>query len=152
MSYLYGSGVIVVLFASMLSRCATYQKLALVLMLSWSLSNLFVEAFGFVGAPLLMPGLDAVLCIISVAILVRTQSPTAAIVVAGFMLAGMVHVWAFATAAQVTRGYYVAMNLLFILQLLSVGGASVTRARRAWLDSGHSLFAVAGSRNLDRLP
>jgi hypothetical protein len=133
-SIIFGLAVSLVFTLAALSRNGALQKLALVLVLSWSASNFVVKALGFGHASLILPSMDAVLCILTAALYVQTRNKTALAVMALFVIAGGAHVWAFASSATSGRNYFALMNAIFAAQLLAAGGSSAEVIRRAWID------------------
>ena len=141
---LYGLAVLVALTLTLAERRCPPILTAVALVLSWSASNIIVIGDGFAKAPLLLPMLDAILgvCVGIVALLYMNR--VAAVVFGLFVLVGALHVYAYLQVMQGSYIYYTARNLLFLAQVLTVGGSAgyalvAHWARwRALRDGGHS--------------
>lgn len=130
----YGLAVAAILGLSWASKSHVYQKLALQLMAAWALSNVLVGALGFSRAPLVIPTLDAVIAILVATVGYTNRSRVALVVFLLYAVVGIVHVVGFVTHRQATYTYYAVLNVLFLAQLMAVGGASAWMAVRVWSD------------------
>ncbi len=123
--FAYATGVMLLL--AWLSDNHVYQKLGLLLLFDWASTNLAVNFMGFERAPLAVPTLDAISAILVAMVGVRNNSQTALAVFCLYAGVGITHVVGFASHNQGTYIYYAALNTLFLLQLIAVGGSSVAR-------------------------
>lgn len=133
----FGIGVALVLFLAWTSGSHVHQKLSLLFLFAWSVSNVVVELVGFTDAPLLIPSLDAVMAILVAVLGYRYRNPTSIAIFTLYLLVGAVHVVAFILHLQGTYTYYATLNLLFLVQLLTVGGSSAWLALHIGADSLH---------------
>ena len=74
---------------------------------------------------MVIPPSDATLALCTAGIAAFHQSRVAAAVFGVFLAVEIVHVAAFQLHMQGTFTYFLALNLLFVVQLVVVGGASV---------------------------
>ena len=123
----YGLVVGLVMLLALGSHEHVRQKLAILFLVDWISTNLAVDLMGFSRAPLLIPSLDAVVAILVATIGYKNRSTIALVVFLLYVIVGGVHVGAFILHAQETYAYYATLNMVFLAQLLAVGGSS------AWL-------------------
>lgn len=124
---MYGFLTLLMLLAVWASGAHVLQKLGLVLLVSWASSNVAQAILGFDGAPYVTPAIDAVLAIIVAMLGVKNRSHVALAVVAIFFVQAGVHIVGFVADTNSSYAYYLALNLLFLAQLVVVGGAGVAR-------------------------
>lgn len=98
------------------------QKIGLLLLGSWSASNVAVALLGYDGANYVNPEMDAILAVAIAALGVRNRSYLALLIVACFVAQIGVHIVGFLTNDHGSYIYYLTLNLLFLLQLAAVGG------------------------------
>ena len=127
MGAVYGLLVAATLLAAWASDSHVCQKLGLLLLFDWAATNLAVNYMGFEQAPLLVPTLDGIAAILVAMVGLRNGSRAALAVFCLYGLVGLVHVVGFASHNQGTYTYYAALNVLFLLQLITVGGTSAAR-------------------------
>jgi hypothetical protein len=135
--FLYGLAVAAMLACVWLSRSPVLQKTGLLLMYAWALSNLAVDWLGFERAPLLVPSLDAIIAILIAITGYRSRSRLSLVVFGIYAIIGSIHVWALLTQMQETYTYYATLNLLFLSQLLILGGSGAWLALRSRAAGGH---------------
>ena len=121
----YGALTIFALTLAVVSRRADLIETGAVLLLAWLLCNAVVILNGHAKAALLIPTIDAILGLFVAGIAAHNQSRIAAVVFAIFLIVQMVHVAAFRLHTQGTPPYFLTLNLLFLSQLMVVGGAGV---------------------------
>lgn len=116
---------------------AAMQKLALLLLAAWALSNLALAFLGYRGEPLVVPSLDAVIAILVAMVGFNNRSRAALTVFLLYAVLGVVHIAAFTTNSLSEYGYYIAKNGLFLAQLMVVGGVSTAGLVRRWTGWRH---------------
>ena len=132
---LYGLGVLACAALAWASGSHVAQKAALVLMGAWATTNVAVAALGFRGVPLCAPTIEA-LCAALIAVtgyLNRSRLCLVVFFLYGAMLGA--HLTAYIAGWTGRYWYFAAINSLFILQLVSVGGCG------AWLAVRSGIFA-----------
>ena len=123
-SVLFGLTVAGILLLARFSKQHVLQKIGLGLLFAYGASNVAVDFYGFQQAPLMVPTIDAVAAILIAATGYRSHNMTALVVFGIYAIVGLVHVGAFVLKMQATYTYYLTLNLLFLAQLLIVGGVS----------------------------
>jgi hypothetical protein len=98
-------------------------------------SNLAVAAFGFDGAPLFIPSMAAILAILVASLGWRYRSATALVVFILYVGSATLWVGAYVTSTQGSYISYLASNVMFLAQLLAVGGTSAADCVRHWTSS-----------------
>lgn len=126
----FGAGVGLTLLLSWWSRSHVMQKLALLLLAAWATSNVAVNLMGFDQAPMLIPSIDCAVALLVALVGFRNRSVIALAVFCLYVAVGLVHVVGFASYNQGTYTYYAILNVLFLLQLIIVGGSSARMAVR----------------------
>ena len=121
----YGALTIFALTLAIVSKRPDLIETGAVLLLAWLLCNAVVILNGHTKAPLLIPTIDAILGLFVAGIAAHNQSRIAAVVFAIFLGVQMVHVAAFRLHTQGSYSYFLTLNLLYICQLVVVGGAGV---------------------------
>lgn len=130
---LYGLAVVATAALAWASGNHVVQKLALILLAAWATTNVAVAAFGFKGVPLCVPTLEA-LCAAVIAVVGYANRSRLALVVFGLYGAMLAtHLVAYVTRTTGQYDYFAAINFLFILQLVSVGGCGAWLAIRLWV-------------------
>jgi len=125
---LYGAGVAAVLLFAAASRVMVFQKLALVLMGAWMLSNLAFEIVGPNAFPLTFPTIEAGLAVVVATIGIANRSRIALGVFALYGLMIVTHTVAIAGGFTHLYTYKAMINVEFVGQLLVVGGPSAWMA------------------------
>jgi hypothetical protein len=120
----YGACVIAALVLAVISRRVPLIKLGLILLAAWGACNVVVITHGHASAPLLIPTIDAILALLTAGVAAIDHDKTAGAVFAIFVGVQIVHVAAFETHTQGTYSYFLTLNLLFLAQVLVVGGWS----------------------------
>lgn len=142
---LYGVAVIVCAALAWASGSHVVQKFALVLLAAWASSNVAVAALGFKGVPLCAPTIEA-LCAAVIAVVGYANRSRLALVVFGLYGAMLgTHLIAYVTETTDRRLYFVFINFLFILQLVSVGGCGAWLAIRFWGIAGRERLGALDS-------
>lgn len=134
---IYGVCVSAALVIVLVSGSHVLQKIGLLLMIDWAASNLAVACLGFHRAPLMVPSLDAAICLGVALIGHKHRSNTALAIVCLYAIVGVVHVTALVLRMQETYTYYATLNLLFLAQLLILGGSGAWLAIRNRAPGGH---------------
>lgn len=129
----YGLATGGVILLSMASRSHVQAKLALLLFVSWLALYAAESIFGWPGQFLVMPTVCAFLATITACLGYVNRDRTALIVFGlfGMMLVG--HGIVGVTQATTNTSYFVGENLLYALQLTTVGIASAWLAVRYWI-------------------
>lgn len=140
----YGFLTALTLFLAWRSGHHVLQKLALLLLLAWATSNCVIGLLGFSGGPYVIPAADATIAVMAAGLGLQNRSPAALIVVGLFLTEMAVHIVGFATMREGTYAYYLALNMIFLLQLGVVGGAAVKESIRG-LVIGHERVFHRGS-------
>jgi len=132
-SFYYAMAVALTLVLAWAADNHVYQKLAMLLLFDWASTNVAVNYMGFERAPMVIPSLDAVTAILVAMVGFASGSQTALVVFCLYGAVGLAHVVGFASYNQGTYTYYAILNVLFLLQLVTVGGPSASRiVLRAW--------------------
>lgn len=118
----YGLCVGSALVLALCSRRHDLIKLALILVAGWALCNVSVEIHGASRAPMLIPTVDAILALLTAGLVALDHSKPAAGVFALFVIIEIVHVSAFGNHVAGTHTYFLWLNLLFLAQVVVVGG------------------------------
>lgn len=129
----YGAAVVVMLLIVWASQNQVLQKLGLCLLGSWVATQTANALFGLDGTPLLLPSVQGVLCVVVAGLGLRHRSFVALVI---FMLYGAliaVHLAAYVAQRTGEYAYFATINLLFLAQLVVVGGAGATGLVSAWL-------------------
>lgn len=129
----YGLAVLVMLAITWAAKDHVVQKLGLCLLASWSATQLANAGMGLDGTPLFMPSVQVALAIV-VAVLGFANRSWVALMV--FVLYGVligVHMAAWITQRTGDYFYFATLNVVFLSQVLIVGGASGAGAVRRWL-------------------
>lgn len=121
----YGLCALIVFGLAVASRRAPLIELGLILTVAWLGCNAIVLRYGYAGSTLLIPTLDAILALCVAAVAGSHQNKVAVLVLALFVVVQLVHVTAFELHAQGGHFHILALNLLFLCQLVAVGGAGV---------------------------
>ncbi len=129
-SALFGLIVAGSLLLAMLSNSHVLQKVGLLLLFAWAASNVAVDWLGFQRAPLLVPTIDAAVCLGIAGVGFKNRSNVSLAIVCLYVIVGVVHVMALALRMQETYTYYATLNLLFLAQLLILGGSGAWVAIR----------------------
>ena len=116
------------------SDTPAYQKIAMLLLGSWSASNVCVALLAYARAPMIIPSIDALIAVMAAGVSIRARSETGLAVVLLFVVEEVTHALAYASGATGHRDYYIVLNVIFLAQVLIVGGVSGERALRHWSD------------------
>lgn len=138
--------VALMLLCVWLSKDHVHQKLGLLLLAAWAVSNVTVEYSGFEHAALVIPTLDAAIAILVAVLGYTHRSRTALIVFLLYVIVGAVHLGAFILRAQVTNLYYTVTGTLFLAQLAAVGASGAWLAVRAWFSAGRERLRLDFAR------
>ena len=111
------------------SRDSAKFWLSIVLLWAWTAANFCVYRWGWTGAPLYLAWFELGMGILSAGIGYMSRSYIALIVTVLFGAQEVVQLGAFMATMQGSTPYYVGLNLVYIAQLLVVGGASVGSLR-----------------------
>jgi hypothetical protein len=133
---LYGSAVAFVVLAAMASRREVLQKLALVLLTAWALTNVAFAAIGPSAFPLAYPTIEAVMAYVVAMLGVARKSHIALGVFILYGLMIVTHLVAIVGGFTDLYAYKAAINASFIGQLLVVGVPS------AWVALGRGLHSL----------
>lgn len=125
---LYGTAVAAVLLLAALSRSIVLQKLALILLASWMLTNLAFAAMGVNAFPAAYPTIEAGMAAIVATIGLANRSHIALAVFCLYGLMIVTHVVAIGGGFTQLYAYKAMINVSFIGQLLVVGGPSAWMA------------------------
>ena len=104
------------------------RRLAVMIVLSYALSNVAVITLGYTLAPRVFVVID-VGCV-GVCFLMAKRSPLVRFMLALFGLQLASHFVAFSDSLQASRNYYVINNVLYAAQLLLLGGAGLVGLAR----------------------
>ena len=143
-SDVYGALAALCVILALWSGSVATIKMSFLMLFSWALSNIAVAAFGFVHAPSVIYAVDAVLALILGMVALQSKNGIGYAVFVLFIVEAVVHVVSFAGKSEGSLGYYVALNVIFALQTVLVGGASVIYRmvnRPIWRDIGTGVFA-----------
>lgn len=99
---------------------------ALLMLADWAATNAAVGLLGYEGAPLLVPVCDALVAMGVALVALRERGGLGVWVFGLYILVGAVHVWGFVTHQQ-RYSYFLALNLIFAVQCVIIGGAGVAR-------------------------
>jgi hypothetical protein len=122
---LYGTAVAFVMLAAFVSRGQVLQKLSLVLLGAWTLTNLAFVAIGPNAFPLLYPTIEAGCAVVVATLGLANKSRIALGVFALYGVMIVTHLVAYVGGFTNLYAYRVAINASFLGQLLVVGGPSV---------------------------
>lgn len=136
---LYGAGVAAVLLFAAASRIIVFQKLALILLAAWMLTNVAFEIVGPTAYPLIYPTIEAGLGVVVAAIGIANRSRIALGVFLLYGLMIVTHIVAIAGGFTASYTYKAMINVDFIGQLLVVGGPSASMALDRLLSFGPEL-------------
>lgn len=133
----FGLLVALIAVASVLANDITQFRLGLVLLGAWATTDIAAAILGF-GSDTMrtVASLDAVAAVFVAIIGYEARSRVALIVFALYGLVFLAHVLAAVFGGQTTNTYYAVLNVLFFLQLVTVGSSSARcilahrRARR----------------------
>ena len=134
---IYGAAVACTLYLALISHSSVLQKVGLALLFAWSASNVVVSLQGFERAPLMIPTIDGFAAILIAMVGYRHRSNVALVVFGIYAIVSIVHVGAFVLRMQATYTYYLTLNLLFLSQLLLLGGSGAWLAVRHRVPRGH---------------
>ena len=109
------------------------QKLGLLLLLAWATTNVVVATYGFERAPLYIATIHAGIACGIAWVGATNKSVTALVVFGLYALMAVVDIVALGTHEEATYGYYATLNIIFLAQLLFVGGNG------AWLAARYSV-------------
>ena len=126
----YGGLTVIMLLLAWASGQHVPQKLALLMLASWSTSNLAVSLLGFDGASYVTPAIDAALAVPTAALALNNRSWGAFWTLIMFLLQIAAHGVAFMANGQASYLLYLSLNLLFLAQVVMIGGISATLAVR----------------------
>lgn len=101
------------------------QKLALIMVVGWIQQNVWTVSIGFANAPVWIASSDLVLMLLSFLVAYAHRSYAGALLVALFGIRSTVHLSAHLSGWQGNYLYYASLNVIFLLQLLVVGGSSI---------------------------
>lgn len=107
-------------------------KCALLLLANWGVSNLAVDILGFQRAPLVIAPADAVTAILIAGVAIRHHCRVGEVIFCLFVAGGIVHVAGFMTDTAGTWLSYAALNIIYLLSVLTVGGFSARPGLRRW--------------------
>jgi len=133
----YGLAMLAVLMLAWGSRDGYALKLAWILALNYAGTNISIAYLGFARAPMVLTILNAIAAILIAAVAISGGGPLAVIVFTMFLCEAAVHVAFFAEHAQGDFTYYLTLNVIFIAELLTVGGASGRYLLDSWVHRGH---------------
>ena len=131
---IYGLIVGAVLLIGLLSRDHVHQKLAGLLLFAWASTNAADAMLGFEKSPLIVPSLDALTALFVALVGYANRSRQALVVFVIYAIVGVVHIGAFASHATTNYWYYAIRNVLFLAQLLIVGGSGAWLAVHHWVN------------------
>lgn len=135
----YGVISLAVVGIAWLSDDHAIQKIGMLLLFAWATTNVAVEFLGFQEAPILIPSIDAMVAILTAIIGYRTKSRVALVVFLLYVSVALIHVGAYMLRKEGVYTYYAILNLFFLAQLITVGGAG------AWMALSRRSF-VRGER------
>lgn len=130
---IYGVLTVFAVLSAWASRNHVIQQVGLFLLCEWAFSNIGYALLGAHQAMLVIPSVNAVLATLCAIIGFKNKSRLALVVFILYGFVGVTHVLAFASRKDGTYAHYLALNVLFALQLLSVGGAGAWMAIRRWV-------------------
>jgi hypothetical protein len=138
----YGIEVAISLVLTAISGRVALIKTTLILLAAWIGCNVIEAANGYDDAPLLIPLMDAILCMATLMVAVPSRNWPAIAVATGYGAAIAIWCAALYTRTQSTLVCYLATNGVFFVQCLIGGGAGGL----AYLDARRhrrNLFASA---------
>lgn len=120
------SGIVVatVLLLAWLSANSVTQKLSLLMLLSWVGSNALIVLLGFERQPIVNGAFTGVVGILVALLGIKHTSKVCLAVVSLFILEEAVDIAAFLYQFDGKRLQYVLLNGVFILRMMTVGGAA----------------------------
>lgn len=118
----YGLCSAAALALALASQRELLTRLAWLLLGAWAACNAMTIFIGFHRAPLLIPLIDAMLALCVP--LIAAKSKIASVVFGLFVVVAIVHVDAFLTHTEGRPSYYLTLNMLYLAQVVIVGGAS----------------------------
>lgn len=125
---LYGLLILSVLLLVWASGEHVSQKLGLLLLTSWAISNVCVAEFGYDGAPYVDPTAEAFLAVLAAGLGIRNRSRVALAVVMLFVAELAYVCVAFSTSTQGKHDYYLTLNLILLCQLGVLGAARAKKS------------------------
>ena len=134
----YGIMVCSAVLISAWSHHAATMKFAGLLMLSWVSSNAAVNYLGFHHAPDVIPEADAAIALVLGTIALSCRSCTGLLIFVMFVAEAAIDVMAWTMHTEGDYGYYAVLNVIFALQVLTVGVAGIVQGIRYWSSRGHT--------------
>jgi len=122
------------------------QKLGLLLQGVWATTAIAVTYMGFERAPALFPYVHTVAFLIVAWLGFRNRSYVALVVFVIYGSLAVTDLVAIILREQGTYTYYATVNVLFVAQLLTVGGSSAWLAIRNWADRGDQRRGLVRAR------
>lgn len=120
----YGISVLIVLALAWASGEHVKQKLGLVLLMTWTISNCAVFALGFHDAPGPISVANGLLAFITMLLGYKNRSVSALLVVALYVIGEGLSFSAIARNLTDTYTFWLLRNLIFTAQMIVVGGSS----------------------------
>ena len=142
----YGTLSVSVLLLTLCQPVRVLWQLAAIMVASWAVCNVAVQAMGFAGAPLIAPSLDGALALLAAWLGHKTRSFTAFVVVCLFVIEESVSIAGIAFAQTNTRVYYSALNAVFLAQVLAIGYAAAREIQLAGFGRSVQCLLDRGSR------
>lgn len=136
---IYLVGAVAVSTLAALTKDYVKHWLGLTLLWSWTISNYCVWNWGFDGAATYLAIGELALTTVAAGIGYSNRSVLALIIVLLFGCQEAVQVLFHFVARQGTWWYYASLNVIFALQLLTVGGASAAPAFRRLGNGGFGI-------------
>ena len=138
---IYGVLLSIALGLAWRSGSVLYLKMALYMLASWALYNTVVPLFGFPHGLLIDALGDALIATGVGAIGLRARSWTALWVVAFFVAEECWHLAASVAGRENDYWYHAALNVIFALQVVIIGGAAVATMARHRAPAAHWRFS-----------
>jgi len=142
----YGGLLVVVGSLTWLSRYHVYQKMELLLIAAWATTNTAAH-ISFVTNAVVAPTSDALVALCIGILGYRARSEVARIIVVLYVFVLESWVIAYVYHAQLSRALYDIIGVLFLTQLLVLGGASARMAIRVRNVSGGERLRSGPSRS-----
>lgn len=143
----YGALLTIALPLAWRSHVVVYQQLGFLMFLSWAIYNLVVRVFGFPHGLLIDAMADALIATAAGTVGLRHRSATAFVVIMLFVAEECWHLTASVTGQEGSLYYHSALNAIFALQVLIIGGGagvSLARSRTASAPRRASPYRLVG--------
>ena len=140
----YGLMVAIMLLLAWRSKSHAEQKLGLLMLASWSPSNVAVTLYGLSAAWAVIPSVDAVIAVIAAMVALQYRSLVGLGVVLLFVAEALTHLVAIISHSEGSYGYYATLNIIFAAQVVWIGVSAGERVYRRGIDRVHQRVSRHG--------